>query len=83
MKKGWNWFWAFLSSTDDGMSMKRVVTAVITFCVAHLHYRFVDANNVITVIKVDELFILILLGIVALPEILKIWKGGTDDKPVV
>ena len=78
MKKigqAWNWFWYFLSNQDKGMSMKRIVTASIVFCIVHLHYRFVDASNAVDVLKLDDVFVCVLLGLVALPDVLKIFTG--------
>jgi hypothetical protein len=74
--QAWNWFWAFLSDKREGMGMKRVITLMVAICDIHLHYRFVDDKNMIMVLQLDYVFICVLLGLVLLPEVMKLFKGG-------
>jgi hypothetical protein len=63
-----------------GFSSRKLTAFVTMMAVVYLHIRYVDTENVVSVLVYDMLFILLLFGIVTFDQLYKFKTGGGITK---
>lgn len=68
---------AALHNRPGGFSARKLTAGVTILLVIYLHFKHVDASNVVSVLVYDMLFILLLLSIITIDQLYKFKLGIT------
>lgn len=78
-----DWY-SSLFNNKDGMSARKLTAFATMAMIVYLHIQFVDKDNVVDVIFWDQIFVLLLLGIVTAANLVELRTGqqqpGKDAK---
>jgi hypothetical protein len=67
---------ASLHNRPGGFSARKLTAGVTMLLVIYLHFKHVDASNVVSVLVYDMLFILLLLSIITIDQLYKFKLGA-------
>ena len=59
------------NTRPEGFSARKLTAFAILTMIIYLHFKFVTASNVVSVIEIDMIFIAILFGIVTVDQLLR------------
>jgi len=70
-----NYIFASFDNSKEGASARKLTAFALMFCVAYLHYKFVDLATAVSFLIVDLCGVFLLLGIITAEQVIKLKNG--------
>jgi len=69
---------SFDTVKENGFSARKLSAFALMVCIAYVHFKWVNHENVAEVLIIDLCGVLILLGLVTMEQVLKLKNGQNE-----